>query len=176
MAALQRSSLNPAHPPQIQVAASQNSSFNEAQAPRIHLPTLQNNSQNQKRFLISSTGTKSKKPKIAMYQNIRLPRRYKIILIPHNGTEGHVIPTPRQNTEAYQILHELHMIQIINFEHGESDYCRQQILTVFHEFQLEEWKFYRANARSTLIPVQNLDCHSFDLSDLAEYVLFIIYF
>ena len=110
-----------------------------------------------------------------MYQNrIRLPRIYKFILIPQNGTEDYDIPNPRQNTPLYTDLENMNMIQTITFTQGDAAYCRQQVVTAFQRFHLEEWKFYRANGRSTLIHAEMYDCQAFDLIQLAGYPFYFI--
>ena len=111
-----------------------------------------------------------------MYQNrIRLPRIYKFILVPQNGTEDYDIPTPRQNTPVYTELENLRMIQTITFSQGDAAYCRQEVVSAFRRFHLEEWKFYRATGRSTLIHAEMFNCQTFDLVQLAEYLFYFIF-
>jgi hypothetical protein len=138
------------------------------------MSVLQNSSlTRRKRIEVSLARPTSKKPKRELYQNrIRLPRIYKFILIPQNGTENYAIPNPRQNTPLYTELENMQMIQTITFTQGDADYCRQQVVTAFQRFHLEEWNFYRANGRSTLIHAEMYDCQTFDLIQLAGYLLF----
>jgi hypothetical protein len=143
--------------------------------PQIQMSVLQNSSlTRRKRIEVSSARPKSsKKPKRELYQNqIRLPRIYRFILIPQNGTEDCAITNPRQNTPLYTELENLQMIQTITFTQGDADYCRQQVVTAFERFHLEEWKFYRASGRSTLIHAEMYDCRTFDLIQLAGYLPF----
>ena len=142
------------------------------------MSVLQNSSLTRRKRIevLSARPKSSKKPKMEMYQNrIRLPRIYKFILIPQNGTEDYDIPNPRQNTPLYTELENMHMIQTITFTQGDEAYCRQQVVTAFHRFPLEEWKFYRANGRSTLIHAEMYDCQTFDLIQLAEYLFYFIF-
>lgn len=150
-----------------------------AAAPQIQMPILQNSAlTRRKRIEVSAARPKSssKKSKIEMYMNrIRLPRIYKFILIPQNGTEDYNIPNPRQNSPLYTELENMNMIQTITFERGDAAYCRQQVVAAFQRFNLEEWKFYRANGRSTLMHAEMYDCQMFDLIQLAGYLFYFIF-
>jgi hypothetical protein len=142
--------------------------------PRIDLTQLRNQRHNRKanHGYINGTRSGTSKPKSNKYGAFVLPKIFKFIIIPYNGTESGVTPyVPRRTTQLYTTLENERMIKDIRFDQGDPEYCLSRVRTAFNHLPLETFRFYRAYGSGlSLTPVEAITFETFDITTLAEYV------
>ena len=114
--------------------------------------------------------SKESKSKASKYKDITLPRTFKFIVVPYNGTDSapHI---PRRSTNLYTAIEGAGMIKDILFTQGDAQSCLSTVREVFRHLELECFQFYQAFGNgSLLIRVSDISYMDFNLKNLQEYI------